>query len=150
LINLEFSIKYSNKPFRYFYKEQPVQRPILQSVKLIDSETSKLVEVILTCGTDKFVGTAPQQLPENDLYAVACATLQSLVQFIDPSIELAIGKAAPIQHENIATELVVVTVDYRTPEESGVLTGTCLNHQHDLPLTAARATLDAINRLLST
>jgi hypothetical protein len=122
----------------------------LQSVKVIDSETPKLVEVTLSCGDDKFIGTAPQTSEENDLYPVACATLTSLCQFIDPNIELAIGKAAPIQHENIATELVVVTVNYRTPDESGVLTGTCLNHQHDLLLTAARATLDAINRLLST
>lgn len=124
-------------------------RLILHSVELSESSGQTQATVILQSGDEEFIGSATR-LPNSDNFiVVAQATLEAVSQSLPKNIKLELDKAAPIKHDSIDKNLLVVTVDYTKNGQAGQLTGTCLSTDEAIVHNIAKATLDATNRLVA-
>ncbi len=123
-------------------------RLILHSVEV--SENSEQTQAIVTLqnGEKQFVGRATRLSTNDDFIIVAQATLDAVRQALALDIELELDKAAPIRHDSIDKNILVVTVDYTKDGKTLQLTGTCLSNDEQVVHNIAKATLDATNRLI--
>jgi hypothetical protein len=124
-------------------------RLILHSVELSEDSGQTQATVTLQSGEKEFVGKS-KRLPNNDDFViVAQATLEAVRQSLPKGIELELDKAAPIQHDSLDKNLLVVTVDCKKDGQISQLTGTCLSNDEKVVHNIAKATLDATNRLVA-
>ncbi|MBI4852274.1 MAG: hypothetical protein HY819_10800 [Acidobacteria bacterium] len=124
-------------------------RLILHSVELSESSGQTQAIVTLQNGDKHLVGSA-RRLPDNDDFIiVAQATLDAVSQSLSQDIKLELNKAAPIKHDSIDKNILVVTVDYTKDGQTSQLTGTCLSTDDAMVHNIAKATLDATNRLIA-
>ncbi len=125
-----------------------MQRLILQSVKLSEGDAgAREAVVVLTAGEREFIGRSLCAEAEDDLAAVALATIESLKQYLPEDVSLRLKKAAKMQHETIHNNLLIVSLDYTYRGEQSALTGSCLSNDEQAAQNIAKATLDATNRL---
>lgn len=124
-------------------------RLILQSVEISDNNGQLQAIVTLQNGENQLVGTATLLSGKDEFIIVAEATLAAVRQALPPNINLDLDKAAPIQHDSIDKDLLVVTIDYDSNGKSVQLTGTCLSNNEQATHNIAKATLDATNRLVA-
>lgn len=125
-----------------------MQRLILQSVNLSDRNGGTDAEVILQCEGKQFVGRVSSPPAADDMAAVSQATLEALTLFLKPiTAEFKMTNAAKMQPEGLTERLLVVTVECLYKGESFSLTGSCLSSDAEAIVNAAKATLDATNRI---
>jgi hypothetical protein len=125
-------------------------RLILHSVELSKPSSEQTQAIVtLQSGEKQFVGHATRLLTGDDFITVAQATLDAVRQSLSINIELELDKAAPIQHDSIDKNLLVVTVNYIRNSKTSQLTGTCLSNDEQVVQNIAKATLDATNRLIA-
>ncbi|KAF0187809.1 MAG: hypothetical protein FD167_6244, partial [bacterium] len=107
-------------------------RLILHSVEV--SENSEQTQAIVTLqnGEKQFVGRATRLSTNDDFIIVAQATLDAVRQALALDIELELDKAAPIRHDSIDKNILVVTVDYTKDGKTLQLTGTCLSNDEQV------------------
>jgi hypothetical protein len=124
-------------------------RLILQSVEISENNGQCQATVTLQNGETQLVGTADLTSTNDEFVIVAQATLNAVRQALPSNIDLDLDKAAPIKHDSIDKNLLVVTIDYNTNGKSVQLTGTCLSNDEKATHNIAKATLDATNRLVA-
>jgi hypothetical protein len=128
-----------------------MQRLILQSVNVSgQAENGYTATVVLHSGDEIFTGESVSPVGEDNLCAVALATLEAVRKYLPMPVQFQLKKAAKMQHENINDDLMIVTVDFIADNgERSVLTGSCLSKGVDIMQDAAKATLDATNRIIT-
>ncbi|MBN8724892.1 MAG: hypothetical protein J0M03_18280 [Acidobacteria bacterium] len=126
-------------------------RLILQSVEISEQETGERQAIVtLNSGETSFVGSSKQLSTQDDYITVAEATLDAVRQVLSiDGIKLELDKAAPIRHDSINNNLLVVTVDYSKDGKTVQLTGSCLSNDEQATHNIAKATLDATNRIIA-
>ncbi|MEW6735104.1 MAG: hypothetical protein AB1489_27685 [Acidobacteriota bacterium] len=133
-----------------FCKGGAVQRPILQSVNIFaQGDNRQQVMVILQCEGREYSGRSESSPSEEDnLTAIALATLDALLQYLPMPVKFELKRAAKMQPDTLTNYLLVVMVELTYKKERFSLTGTCLSDDANLTYNIAKATLDATNRLV--
>src|SRR5262249_21725357 len=125
-----------------------MQRVILQSVDIVDrGESGREAVVVLKCDDRLFTGRSLFSSIGDDLEAVARATLEAVRQCIPIPIELQLKKAARVEHDTITSGLFISVVELQREADKVSLTGSCLGQEGQSNICAAKATLDAVNRV---
>ncbi len=125
-----------------------MRRPILKSVNISQQDNQFAAEVVLEGEEQQFIGRAGASLNEDNLTAIALATLAALEQYIPIKVDFNLKKIAKMQPEALNNYLLIVMVEATCQTEQFSLTGTCLSEEATIINSAAKATLDATNRIV--
>jgi hypothetical protein len=119
----------------------PNLRPLISSVK----QENNHVQVDLAVGDRLFVGRAELLSGQDQAAASARAVIHAIEQLLQTPGVLAVLKTQSVEMDQYRAILVLVRWIFAEQQE--MLLGASLVHG-DIPETAARATLDAVNRRL--
>ncbi|MCS6885913.1 MAG: hypothetical protein RMM17_09855 [Acidobacteriota bacterium] len=126
-----------------------MQRIILESADIIEKmDGSREAVVVLRSDTNENVGITAITDEAEAIQAVAKATLHALKRTTPLAITAELATAGKIRPEGMKDFLYIVKVELGYGQERFSLTGTCMGREDDIATSAAKATLDATNRVL--
>ena len=121
----------------------------LETVDMVDIGNDEREAVVsLLYEGRQFTGRSKPAPDEDSLQAIARATLDAVRQCLPTPVNFQLKKAAKVDHDTIASHLFVSVVELVRETDRVSLTGSCLGQDEQANDCAAKATMDAVNRVM--